>query len=194
MPFLSPRSLTKSLALLAILCATACQAGAPGSAHSAGRAGEALQFERLMVGSVFGIGSHFESDGRSFTVESFGEGLGNAEVVNLAPRTQAKEQAPAVKALRLAHAKLRISGKKASGVEFDFLESGAQVAIEVAGIRRSAEDFIALDGARLGEVTVSVSESNTAGRRSGHLRLSGPISEMAISGTDLVLVDLRIAR
>jgi hypothetical protein len=94
MPFLSPRSLTKSLALLAILCATACQAGAPGSAHSAGRAGEALQFERLMVGSVFGIGSHFESDGRSFTVESFGEGLGNAEVVNLAPRTQAKEQAP----------------------------------------------------------------------------------------------------
>jgi hypothetical protein len=46
----------------------------------------------------------------------------------------------------------------------------------------------------LGEVTVSVSESNTAGRRSGHLRLSGPISEMAISGTDLVLVDLRIAR
>lgn len=184
-----PRMPTRLLVLLLVLGANACRTAPGGGDVQAGRVGEPLEFERLMVGSVFGVGSGFDSDGLSFRIEAFGEGLGNAEIAGaLAP------QAGSAKSLRLAHASLRCADGAASGLEFDYIDNGAGVAIEIGGERRSAADLIALDGATLGAVAVAVSESSTAGVRRGHVSLKGPIEGFAIAGADLQLADLRLAR
>jgi len=178
---------TKILVLL--LALGACRATSAEGDGPAGRPGEPLEFERLMIGSVYGVGSGFESDGLSFQVEAFGDGLGNAEVAS-----SAAPQAGSSKSLRLAHASLRCADGAAMGLEFDYVDNGAGVAIEVGGERRSAADLIALDGATLGAVAIAVSESSTAGVRRGHMILKGKIEGFAIGGTDLLLEDLRLAR
>ena len=189
MLFSLPRMPTKFFVLLLFCGAFGCRATPQGGSSTSGRPGEPLEFERLMVGSVYGVGSGFESDGLSFKVEPFGSSLGNAEVSG-----GAGSDSKPIKSLRLAHATLRWDGRSASGLEFDFIDNGSGIAIEVGGERRSAADLIALDGATLGAVSVAVSESNTAGVRSGHLSLTGPIDAFAISGTDLLLADLRLSR
>lgn len=186
----TPGTPTKLFVLFPLLLLCACRANSPRSAATPGRAGEPLELERLMVGSVFGVGSGFESDGLKFRVDALGEGSGNAQVVGAA----ATSKGAGPKSLRLAHASLHVAGLKTSALEFDFQDNGARVALEIGGESRAVADFIELNGSTIGGVAVAVTESNTAGERWGHVSLSGPIRELAISGSDLVLADLRRAK
>ena len=193
MLFTSHRTQTKVLVLIFASLAAAC--GTPGAATSDGRRGEPLEFERLQVGSVYGIGSHFSSDGISFAVESFGEGLGNAEISTLeAQALPPKQKQPSAKTLRLSHATLRCRGRSTNLLEFDFVDNGGSIALEFAGKKRSAADFIALDGAQIGALRIAVSETSTAGVRRGRVSVVGAIDKFAIAGADLELADLRLSR
>lgn len=180
---------TKFIVLLLGSLACSCSANSDGGSKSAGRGGDPLGLERVMIGSVYGVGSRFESDGLQFAVEALGDVEGNVQI------GPAQGQAsPGAKSLQLSHATLRCQGRSASFLAFDFIDGGGQVSLEIEGERRSAADLIALDGAKLGGALVAVSESNTAGVRRGHVSLSGTIDRFAIGGTELVLLDLRISQ
>jgi hypothetical protein len=158
------------------------------------RRGDPLELERLQVGSVYGIGSHFKSDGLEFSVVGFGEGLGNTEISMADAGLHAKKPKDAAKTLHVSHAMLRCQGRHSSLLEFDFVDSGGAVALEFGGEKRSAANFIDLDGAQLGTSKISVRESSTAGVRSGRVSVSGAIDKFAIAGADLEIVDLRLSR
>jgi hypothetical protein len=187
---------TKVVVLLLVSLASGCRSAEKRSEPTEARRGEPLILERLQVGSVYGIGSHFESDRIEFAVEGFGEGLGNAEVSRAAEAAAPKssKKAQAAKTLRLSHATLRCRGRGVNHLEFDFIDSGGPVALEIAGETRKAADFIELDGARLGSVRIAVTEANTAGIRHGRVVVSGATAKFAISGSDLEVVDLRLSR
>jgi len=203
--------LARSAAVLLAALALGCQAGRSGNSSADGR-GAQLVFERLQIGSVYGIGSRFESDDLEFAVEGFGQGLGNVEIAEASPapgtpaargasatrsetasaKREEKEERGA-KAIRLAHATLRCAGAEADRLEFDFVDHCGPVALEIAGSRRGAEDFVQLDGAEQAGVTIAVRESSTAGVRHGRVTLTGRIAGFAISGADLEVADLRLA-
>lgn len=191
-----PSLRTKFIVALAAF-ATACNALGGGSS-APGRRGDPLELERLQFGSVYGIGSRFESDGLRFTVEGFGEGLGNAEVGHAgAAAKPAKAGAKSAgedagKSILLSHALLRCTGRSATHLEFDFVDRGGPVALEIAGTRKDAADFIALDGVQLGNVRLAVQQSSTAGVRSGRVSAEGKLDQFAIGGAELELVDVRL--
>lgn len=195
MAFTFSRARTKILVLILATLAAGCSSPGGRAASADGPRGDPLVLERLQVGSIYGNGSHFSSDGIDFSVEGFGEGLGNTEISSLAdPKAGAKERAQAAKTLRISSATLRFRGRRSSGIEFDFVDDGRFIALEIGGVKRSAADFIALDGTVIGTVRIAVKEANTAGVRRGHVRLSGSIDKFAIAGSDLELVDLRLSR
>src|SRR5688500_3117251 len=111
--------LAKHLVVLLALLAGGCRAGGGGGSRAAD--GQPLQLERLMVGSVYGVGSSFESDGLRFSVEAFGAAQGNAEIAAAeasAPSPGAKPKKDPSKGLHLAHATLRCEGRKVALLEF----------------------------------------------------------------------------
>jgi hypothetical protein len=79
-------------------------------------------------------------------------------------------------------------------LEFDFVDNGGPIALEIAGETRTAEDFISLDGVRLGSARIAVTEANTAGVHHGRVVVSGALGKFAIGGADLELADLRLSR
>ncbi|HTF89363.1 MAG TPA: hypothetical protein VK843_13205 [Planctomycetota bacterium] len=186
---------TKVLVLILASLAVGCSAVGGRSVSKDGRPGEPLELERLQVGSVYGVGSRFSSDGLEFAVDGFGEGLGNTEIGSSAdPKTSAKQQKEAAKTMRLSHAILRCRGRHTSRLEFDYVDHGGAVALEIAGENRAAADFITLDGAQFQGVQVSVAESSTAGVRRGRVLVTGAIDRFAIAGADLELADVRLVR
>lgn len=200
-PSMSPTSShTKVVVLLLISLTGGCRtAGSDGdgdgSAAAQQRRGEPLQLERLQIGSVYGIGSRFESDDLKFVVEGFGAGLGNAEVGRVAEAAAQKPaKTAAAKTLLLSHATLRCSASKISHLEFDFIDNGGPIALEISGETRRAADFIELDRLHFGAAQVAVTEANTAGVLRGRVVVTGALSKFAISGADLELVDVRLER
>ncbi len=188
---------TKVVVLLLISLTGGCRtAGSDGDGSAAAqqRRGEPLQLKRLQIGSVYGIGSRFESDDLKFVVEGFGAGLGNAEVGRVAEAAQKPAKTAAAKTLLLSHATLRCSASKISHLEFDFIDNGGPIALEIAGETRRAADFIELDGLHFGAAQVAVTEANTAGVLRGRVVVTGALSKFAISGADLELVDVRLER
>lgn len=200
LPSMSPTpSHTRVVVLLLISLTVGCRSessvSSQGRAFAPQRRGEPLQLERLQVGSVYGIGSRFKSDQLEFVVEGFGEGLGNAEVGRVAQASAQKpSKTPAAKTLLLSHATLRCSASKISHLEFDFIDNGGPVALEISGKTHRAADFIELDGLHLGAAQVAVTEANTAGVRHGRVVVTGALTKFAISGADLELVDVRLER
>ena len=193
MTTLFPR--TKLVVLLLLTSTSGCRtAGSAGDAAEALR-GEPLEFERLQVGSVYGIGSRFESDDLKFVVDGFGEGLGNAEVARAVEAASGKPSKDAgAKTLRLSHATLRCQAPGVKHLEFDFVDNGGPVALEIAGVVRAVANFIQLDGVQMGSVRIAVSESSTAGIRHGRVVLRGALSKFAIAGAELEVADLRLSR
>ena len=199
-PSMSPTFLrTKAFVLILMSLTGGCRssgsAGSSANSSAPERRGEPLQLKRLQIGSVYGIGSRFESDELKFVVDGFGAGLGNAEVGHVAEASAQKPQKTAVaKTLLLSHATLRCSAQKISHLEFDFIDNGGPVALEIAGETRRVANFIELDGLRFKAAQVAVTESNTAGVRHGRVVVSGALSKFAISGADLELLDVRLER
>lgn len=173
---------------------TACSATRGASGASA-EPGDALVFSRLRVGSVYGVGSRFSSDGMDFHVESFGADNGNAAIGGPIGSDGASGESRAC-SLRLSYAALRIQGVEPVAMEFEYFDRGGPVAIEAGGERRGVDDFIALNGATLGRLRIAVSESNTAGVLHGRLRIEGAvdgaIEGLCLSGADLELTSIRL--
>jgi len=189
MPFITSLPWTRAFVLIPLTLAVGCAAsGAVGNA----RRGAPLELSRLQIGSVYGIGSRFQSDGLEFAVDGFGEGLGNAEISTPALAAGAKREKNAAKTLRLSHATLRFQGRRSRGLEFDYIDNGGPVGLEIAGLKRIAENFIDLDAADLAQARISVTESSTAGIRRGHVRVIGTIEEFALSGAELEIAELRL--
>ena len=185
---------TGSLVLILVSLAAGCSTTAGGGAADDGTRGAPLELERMQVGSVYGIGSHFSSDGIDFTVERFGVELGNTEIgTTEAAPSKDKEHKKIPKTLLLSHATLRCQGRHTRRLEFDYVDNGGPVELEIAGVKRRTEDFIGLDGAHFGSVLIAVVESNTAGVRHGHVRISGALEKFAISGSELELADVRLS-
>jgi hypothetical protein len=182
----------------------ACQAVGTDSSGE-GRRGHLLEFDRLQVGSVYGIGASFESDGLDFAVEDFGGALGNVEVahassgvetstVPASTKAVAKESSrdEAARSIRLAHVQLRCSDSDAEYLEFDYVDRGGPVALGIDGVTRSVADFVELDGQEVGGAKLAVRESSTAGVRHGRVTVAGRIERFSIAGADLELSGLRI--
>ncbi|HUR28528.1 MAG TPA: hypothetical protein VM509_10100 [Planctomycetota bacterium] len=188
------RSITKSLVAMLALLAASCNSTGRAELAQDGRRGEPLELERLQIGSVYGVGSRFASDGIEFAVESFGEGPGNAEIsTEKVKATAKKDEGERAKHLLLSHATLRCDGRRTDGLEFDYVDKGGPIALEIGGEKRGADDFIALDGASLGGARIEVSESSIAGVRHGRVSVSGSVGKFAIGGADLE-VALRLSR
>lgn len=158
-----------------------------------------VELEDLRVGSVYGVGSGFESGALRFAVDAFGPELGNVEVVDAAaarPKAAARKsddkETPRAGGLRLSHAKLDVSGAKFQRLEFAYTDRGGPVAIRFAGVERGAEDLIELDGCELDGVKLSVEESSTAGVRSGRVVATGRIQRFSLCGADLEVAKLRV--
>jgi hypothetical protein len=168
----------------------------------ASEAGEPLRLEKLQVGSVYGVGSQFKSDGLAFTVSEFDGASGNVEVAQAVAPPAATPSRPGEKAvdrppgraLRLAHATLGFSGRKVESLEFEYADRGGPVSLALGDASRRAEDWIELDGQDLGGARVSVRESSIAGVRHGHVLVtsSAPIGRFALGGAELDVSALRL--
>ncbi len=187
-PTISSAKATLFLALLVGACSAL-----PGGKSADGHKGPALELDRLQVGSVYGVGSRFSSDDIDFTVEAFGEGHGNAEV-SLAAALPGSAPHEGKKALRLSHATLQFKTRDLGHMEFDFVDNGGPVALGIGGETLSGTSFIALSGSKIGTARIEVQESSTAGVRHGRVIVSGSLPQVTISGSNLVLADLRLAR
>lgn len=190
-----PAALLLVLAASIVPCATTACRSARSGAGAGGDSGETVEFSRLRVGSVYGVGSRFSSDGMNFQVEAFGADNGNAAIGG-PPGSDADAKEPRACSLRLSHAALRIDGVAPAALEFEYFDRGGPVAIEAGGERRGVDDFIALNGAALGKLRIAVSESNTAGVLHGRLRIEGAadgaIDGLCLSGADLELTSIRL--
>ncbi len=168
--------------LLSLAFAGVAALGAPAQAAS-------IDFEDLVLGTVYNVGGSLATNGITVTPKDFTFsngttfGGGFALVENLGNAGGSGQD------LQVNNILLDFALGNVTDLSFAFGEFGGNLNIDVNGDFRNFQDFADIDGLTIGGALVSV--VNGFGNDQGMVSLAGPISSFAIGGQELYIDDLR---
>jgi len=150
---------------------------------------ECVDFEDLLMGTVYHVGDVFTDSGATITVLPFQwdnknwTSDGYAEIENNGNAGGSGQE------IWVNNVNLYFDfGSSCSGISLLFGEYGGNLNIEINGDFRNFNDFSDINGVTIGGVNVAV--VNGLGNDRGSLELSGTINSFAIGGQELLIDDV----
>ena len=148
-----------------------------------------LNFEDLVLGTIYSPGDSFTTNGVTVTAEDFTFSSGTTTNLGFTRVENGTLAGGSGQELNVNNILLSFDIGNVSALSFAFGEYGGNLNMRVNGIFQNFENFSQLNGAMIGGALVSV--VNGLGNDQGSISLTGPISSFAVGGQEFYMDDLR---
>lgn len=152
----------------------------------------------LVLGSVYNVGSSFETDGVEVDVQRFRTDVGNCTGPTASGSAEIVSQQLACglgREISVSNVTLVFDfGGTVSDLVIPYGEYGGTVSLSVNGDCAVVENFFDLDGSSLGGCLISVWDTGQHGQSCGTIRIGGEVDALSIGGQELWLDGLSYCR
>ncbi len=148
-----------------------------------------LNFEDLVLGTIYNPGDSFTTSGVTVTAEDFTFSSGVTTNLGFSRVENGTLAGGSGQELNVNNILLSFDVGNVTALSFAFGEYGGNLNMRVNGAFQNFENFSQLNGAMIGGALVSV--VNGFGNDQGSISLTGPISSFAVGGQEFYMDDLR---